>query len=254
MVSLVDEIPMITKAESVLYKYAAGGDAMLLEYCDMLNIENQHLYDSNAELSRWVLHLETTLETLESRILHVDRRMEYCLSLHVHGDGSVENPFTLECGDFRVSVMFYLTNPYPIEPVRVGGGVVRGQRATRGCKRSDRVSTKRLVPIKDKVFLKEEGYYTPPAVLSSPEPILVPGPSMLLEVSKEEVEQQVQEVAKYFKQLGGALAVTAFTNGDWTDYVEERFEEVGKGKGKERMEVTTNKAEKASEKISEMVE
>ena len=52
MVSLVDEIPMITKGESVLYKYAAGGDAMLLEYCDMLNIENQHLYDSNEELSR----------------------------------------------------------------------------------------------------------------------------------------------------------------------------------------------------------
>ena len=51
MVSLVDEIPMITKGESVLYKYAAGGDAMLLEYCDMLNIENQHLYDSNEELS-----------------------------------------------------------------------------------------------------------------------------------------------------------------------------------------------------------
>ena len=52
MVSLVDEIPMITKGESVLYKYAAGGDTMLLEYCDRLNIENQHLYDSNEELSR----------------------------------------------------------------------------------------------------------------------------------------------------------------------------------------------------------
>ena len=38
MVFLVDEIPMITKGESVLYKYAAGGDTMLLEYCDMLNI------------------------------------------------------------------------------------------------------------------------------------------------------------------------------------------------------------------------
>ena len=46
----------------------------------------------------------------------------------------------------------------------------------------------------------------------------------------------------------------AFTNGDWMDYVEECFEEVGKGKGKERMGVMTNKAEKASEKISEMVE
>ena len=61
-------------------------------------------------------------------------------------------------------------------------------------------------------------------------------------------------MAKFFEQLGGAPAVAAFTNGDWTDYMEERFEEMGKGKGKERMEVTTNKAEKASEKISEMVE
>ena len=147
--------------------------------------------------------------------------------------------------------MFDLTDLYPIEPVRVGGGVVRGQRATRGHKRSDRVSTKRLVPIEDKVFLKEEGYYTPPAVLSSPEPIPVPGPSTLPEVSKEEAEQQVQEVAKFFEQLGGALAVAAFTNGDWTDYVEGCFEE--SGKGKERMEVMTDKAEKASEKISEMI-
>ena len=47
MVSLVDEIPTITKGESVLYKYVAGGDVMLLEYCDMLNIKNQHLHDSN---------------------------------------------------------------------------------------------------------------------------------------------------------------------------------------------------------------
>ena len=80
MVSLVDEIPMITKGESVLYKYAVGGDAMLLEYCDMLNIENQHLYDSNEELSCQVLHLETALETLESRVLHIDHQMEHCLS------------------------------------------------------------------------------------------------------------------------------------------------------------------------------
>ena len=194
------------------------------------------------------------METLESRILHVDRQMEHCLSSHVHGDGSVENPFTLEGGDLRVSVMFDLTDPYPIEPVRVGGGVIRGQRAIRGHKRSDRVSTKRLVPIEDKVFLKEEGYFTPPAAPSSPEPIPVPGPSTLPEVSKEEVERQVQEVAKFFEQLGGAPAVAAFTNGDWTDYVEEHFEEAGKGKGKEKMKVTTNKAEKASEKISEMVE
>src|ERR1700743_2792951 len=157
MVSLVDKIPMITKGESVLYKYAAGGDAMLLKYCNMLNIESQHLYDSNEELSHWVLHLETALETLESRVLHVDCQMEHCLSLHGHGDGSAENPFTLEGGDLRVSVMFDLTDPYPIEPVHVGGGVVRGQHATGGCKRSDWVSTKRLVPIKDKVFLKEEG-------------------------------------------------------------------------------------------------
>ena len=131
--------------------------------------------------------------------------------------------------------------------------MVHGQRATRGRKRSDQVMTKRLVPIEDKVFLKEEGYYTQPAVPSSPEPIPVPGPSTFLEVSKEEVEQQVQEVAKFFEQFGGAPAIAAFTNGDWTDYVEEHFEEAGKGKGKERMEVTTNNAEKASEKISEMV-
>src|ERR1700743_2303186 len=253
MVSLVDEIPMITKGESVLYKYAAGGDAMLLEYSDMLNIENQHLYDSNEELSRRVLRLETALETLESRILHVDRRMEHCLSTHVHGDGSVENPFTLEGGDLRISVMFDLTDPYPIEPVRVGGGVVCGQRATRGRKRSDRVSTKRLVPIEDKVFLKEEGYFTPPAALSGPEPLPVTRLLQPPEVSKEEAEQQFQEVAKFFEQLGDAPAVVAFTNGDWTDYVEGRVEETGKGKGKERMEVTTDKAEKPSEKISEMV-
>ena len=105
MVSLADEIPMITKGESVLYKYAAGGDMMLLKYCDMLNIENQHLYDSNEELSHRVLRLETALETLESRILHIDCRMEHCLSSHVHGDGSVENPFTSEGGDLWVSVI-----------------------------------------------------------------------------------------------------------------------------------------------------
>ena len=104
---------MITKGESVLYKYAVGGNAMLLKYCDMLNIENQHLYDSNEELSHRVLCLETALETLESRILHIDRRMEHCLSSHVYGDGSVENPFTLEGGDLRVSVMFDLTDPIP---------------------------------------------------------------------------------------------------------------------------------------------
>src|SRR6202000_649389 len=94
--------PVITKGESVLYKDAVGGDAMLLEYCNMPNIENQHLYDSNKELSRQVLHLETALETLESRVLHVNCWMEHCLSLHVHGDGSAENPFTLEGGDLRI--------------------------------------------------------------------------------------------------------------------------------------------------------
>ena len=179
---------MMTKGESVLYKYAVGGDVMLLKYFNMLNIENKHLYDSNEELSCRVLHLETTLETLESRILHVDCQMEHCLSLHVHGDGSAENPFTLEGGDLRISVMYDLTNPYPIEPVHVGGGVVCGQHVMHGCKRADQVLTKRLVPIEDKVFLKEEGYYTLLAVLLSPEPILVPGPSTLLEVSKEEAE------------------------------------------------------------------
>ena len=45
--------------------------------------------------------------------------------------------------------------------------------ATCGHKRADRVPTKRLVPIEDKVFLKEEGYYTLLAVPLSPEPILV---------------------------------------------------------------------------------
>ena len=58
----------------------------------------------------------------------------------------------------------------------------------RGHKSSDQVSTKRLVPIEDKVFLKEEGYSTSLAAPSSPEPIPVPGPSMLPEVSKEEAE------------------------------------------------------------------
>ena len=105
MVSLADKIPMITKGESVLYRYAVGSNVMLLKYCDMLNIENQHLYDSNEELSCQVLRLETALETLESRVLHVDCRMEHCLSSHIHGDGSVENPFTLEGGDLRVFVM-----------------------------------------------------------------------------------------------------------------------------------------------------
>ena len=36
--------------------------------------------------------------------------------------------------------------------------------------------------------------------------------------------------------------------------MEEHFEEMGKGKEKERVEVMTNKTEKASEKISEIVE
>ena len=33
-------------------------------------------------------------------------------------------------------------------------------------------------------------------------------------VSKKEAEQQVQEVAKFFGQLGGAPAVAAFTKGN----------------------------------------
>ena len=90
-------------------------------------------------------------------------------------------------------------------------------------------------------------------MLSSPEPIPVPGPSAHPEVSKEEAEQQVQEVAKFFEQLEGAPAIVTFTNGDWTDYMEEHFEETWKRKGRERMEITTDKVEKASEKISEMV-
>ena len=60
-------------------------------------------------------------------------------------------------------------------------------------------------------------------------------------------------MAKFFEHLGGAPAIAAFTNGDWTDYMKEHFEEVGKGKGKKRMKVMINKAEKASEKISEIV-
>ena len=34
-----EELPMITKGEQLIYKYAAGGDVMLLEYCDLLNSE-----------------------------------------------------------------------------------------------------------------------------------------------------------------------------------------------------------------------
>ena len=86
----------------------------------MLNIENQHLHDSNKELSHRDLCLKTTVESLESRILHVDYWMEHCLSSHIHGDDSAENPFTLEGGDLRISIMYDLTNPYHIEPVHVG--------------------------------------------------------------------------------------------------------------------------------------
>ena len=150
------------------------------------------------------------METLESRILHIDRQMEHCLSSHIYGDGSVENPFTLEGGDLRVSVMFDLTDPYPIEPVRIGGGVVWGQRATCGCKRSDRVLTKRLVPIEDKVFLKEEGYYTLPAAPLSPEPIPVPGPSTLLEVSKECQEIGLVTFMFFFELLFSYVLLISF--------------------------------------------
>jgi hypothetical protein len=34
-----DELPMATKGERLLYKYVAGGQAMLLEYCSHLNTE-----------------------------------------------------------------------------------------------------------------------------------------------------------------------------------------------------------------------
>ena len=64
--------------------------------------------------------------------------------------------------------------------------MVCGQHTIHGCKRVDWVSTKRLVSIKDKVFLKEEGYHTPLAAPLSAEPIQVPGLFMLSEVSKEE--------------------------------------------------------------------
>ena len=121
---LADKIPIITKGESVLYKYAAGGDAMLLEYCDMLNIENQHLFDSNEELSCWVLHLETALETLESKILHVDCWMEYCLSSNIHGGGSCQEirlvtfmfffELLFSYVSFAISFYFSLTNLFSI--------------------------------------------------------------------------------------------------------------------------------------------
>ena len=53
-------------------------------------------------------------------------------------------------------------------------------------------------------------------------------------------------MAAFFEWLGGGPAVVAFTNGNWTDYMEDCFKEMGKGKGKERAEVTTE--------VSEMVE
>jgi hypothetical protein len=34
-----EELPMLSTSEARLYKYAAGGDALLLEYCDRLNHE-----------------------------------------------------------------------------------------------------------------------------------------------------------------------------------------------------------------------
>ena len=57
-----------------------------------------------------------------------------------------------------------------------------------------------------------------------------------------------------FEQLRGAPAVAAFTEGNLTYYMEEHFEEMGEGKGRERAKVMANKAEKASEQISEMVQ
>ena len=80
------------------------------------------------------------------------------------------------------------TNLYLIEPLHTAGGVICGQHMMQGHKKADQVSSKKLVPIVDNVFLKEEGYFTPPACPTSLEPILVLCPSTLLEVSKEEAE------------------------------------------------------------------
>ena len=35
----VDELPMVSRGEKNLYHYVSAGDAMLLEYCNHLNIE-----------------------------------------------------------------------------------------------------------------------------------------------------------------------------------------------------------------------
>ena len=35
----VDELPMVTRGEKNLYRYTSAGDAMLLEYCNHLNVE-----------------------------------------------------------------------------------------------------------------------------------------------------------------------------------------------------------------------
>ena len=35
----VDELPMVTRGEKSLYRYTSAGGAMLLEYCNHLNVE-----------------------------------------------------------------------------------------------------------------------------------------------------------------------------------------------------------------------
>ena len=85
---------------------------MLLEYCDMLNVENLHLHDSNEELSCQVLRLKTALETLEARVLQIDHRMEHCLMAHTSGGRSPENPFTLD-GESRILSACVVTNSLP---------------------------------------------------------------------------------------------------------------------------------------------
>ena len=35
----VDELPILTRGEKNLYRYTSAGDAMLLEYCNHLNVK-----------------------------------------------------------------------------------------------------------------------------------------------------------------------------------------------------------------------
>jgi hypothetical protein len=45
-----EELPMISKGEQVLLRYAAGGDAMLLDYCHKLNTEIREQSDQSMTL------------------------------------------------------------------------------------------------------------------------------------------------------------------------------------------------------------